>query len=513
MATTSAPEKGKSPALSVVQAREYRPARDELEGSLIGWQLRKPEWVGGVAANAIFRELRGSFAFSSAALELYQQTIDAAADGALPLTPQHIAARISADNSGASESELLEYLRSWSLAAPASGSEADLRRQMAYTLDLLHGLSRADRRRQADEMLRRSGIDVFDDVRDLLADGAPAATDLLSSGAFVSGFQPFDYLWDGILQRGFLYNLTGQTGAGKTAFALRFMAHVAQGRSFGGRDVEQGAVLMLAGENPDDVRMRWIALAEQASFVASEIPVTFRTGLFSIHTELPALKAQAQGIGGFALVVVDTENAFFTCDFEDENDNRSRGEWGRILRDLTSLPGRPTVLALGHPIKGTTDNLLPRGGGAYLAEIDGNLTASAENGAGKVHTQGKFRGPEFEPVPFELITVTSPQLVTKRGRNMPTVIARPLSDSEHEERLEEANTDQQRLLKAMLDDEGASLAELAIALSWRMKNGGPYKSKVQKVLGKLKGQKLVSSAAGKWSLTSSGEKAAKRTCK
>jgi hypothetical protein len=398
------------------------------------------------------------------------------------------------------------------LGAPASGSENDLRREIEHTLDLLRQGKAADRRRQADEILRAQGVDAFEDVRSLLDECTPAKPALLSSAAFVASYQPLDYLWDGILQRGFLYNLTGQTGAGKTAFALRFMAHVALGRPFGGRDVEKGKVLMLAGENPDDVKMRWIALSEQVGFVIDEIPVMFRPGLFSIKSELHSLKARVHALGGLALVVVDTENAYFTCDFGEENDNPQRGAWGRILRDLTTLPGRPTVLALGHPVKGaTTENLLPRGGGAYLAEIDGNLTASAQNNVGQIYWQVKFRGPDFEPVPFELVEVSSPRLVTVKDRSMPTVIARPLSDSEHEERVQAGNNDLQRLLAAMLTHEGASMSALAEALSWRSrKSGAPQKSKVQKLLGKLQRQSLARNAAGVWSLTPSGEKAAKK---
>ena len=495
-----------------------RRSRDELENILIGWQLRETEWTGGSAANAIFRELRNGFAYSSSPygilLEACQSAIDSGADSGLPITPQHIATRVCADNPPIPEDELFEFLRDWSFGAPASASEQELRRQISGTLDLLRDAAHADRRRQADEMLRANGVEVFEDVRALL--DYPAATTvaqkLVTSAAFVSGYKPLDYLWDGILQRGFLYNLTGQTGAGKTASALRFMAHVAEGRSFGGRDVEQGRVLMLAGENPDDVCMRWIALSEQVGFRADEIPVSFRKGLFSIKSEFQFLKSQAQAIGGFALIVVDTENAYFTCDFCDENSNTERGEWGRVLRTLTTLSGNPTVLALGHPVKNAMENnLLPRGGGAYLAEIDGNLTASAQNRVGQIHWQGKFRGPEFEPIPFELVEVRSPQLVTVKGRSMPTVIARPLSESEHEERVEAGNTDLLRLLTAMREHEGASMAALADALGWRSKiSGDPQKSKVQKLLAKLQKQQLVRNAAGTWSLTPTGEKATKR---
>jgi hypothetical protein len=195
--------------LAVVRAPE-RPARDDLECFLIGWQIRKAEWFGGAGANASFRELRTGFSFSDPLLEACQRRIDAAVDDGQPVTPQHIAAKIALDCGEADESQIFNFLRSHSLGAPAAGSEADLRRQMASTLNLLREAGRADRRRQAHEMLLASGIDVLDDVRALLEE-QPIANDLLSSSAFIAGFQAVDYLWDGILQRGFLYSMTGQT--------------------------------------------------------------------------------------------------------------------------------------------------------------------------------------------------------------------------------------------------------------------------------------------------------------
>jgi hypothetical protein len=56
------------------------------------------------------------------------------------------------------------------------------------------------------------------------------------------------------------------------------------------------------------------------------------------------------------------------------------------MRSLTDLRGKPTVLVLCHPVKSATnDNLAPRGGGSFVAEIDGNLCARKGYSSVEVH--------------------------------------------------------------------------------------------------------------------------------
>src|SRR4051812_150300 len=98
---------------------------------------------------------------------------------------------------------------------------------------------------------------------------------IVSSAEFIAGFVPPDYLIDGLVQRRFVYSLTAPTGPGKTAVALFLCACVALGRPIGEYQLEPGRVLYLAGENPDDVRMRWLAMAEAMEFDIDKIDVYF----------------------------------------------------------------------------------------------------------------------------------------------------------------------------------------------------------------------------------------------
>ena len=96
-----------------------------------------------------------------------------------------------------------------------------------------------------------------------------------SAAEFVAGFRPPDYLVNGMIQRGYLYSLTARTGHGKTAVSMYLAQAIARGSSVKDRFVRQGAVLILAGENPDDIRARYLVLAEAFHFAPGEAPVHF----------------------------------------------------------------------------------------------------------------------------------------------------------------------------------------------------------------------------------------------
>jgi hypothetical protein len=322
----------------------------------------------------------------------------------------------------------------------------------------------------------------------------------------VNGFIPPDYLWYGVTQFRFLYGLTAATGTGKTAIALRLMAHAALGRSLGGREIEKCRALMLVGENADDVRARWIALGEQMGFVPAEIDVHFIPGTFSIPFFRDRLFQIAESVGGFGLVIVDTSAAYF--DGDEENSNTQLGDHARSLRSLTGMKGNPCVIVNCHPIKSAnSENLLPRGGGAFLNEIDGNLVAVSRDGCVELHWHGKHRGPDFEPVPFELLTVTSDALRDTKGRNLPTVIARSLSAEEQAARATMAERDLKHLMVVMAANPSISIAELADKAGWTLTNGKPHKSKVARLLKELSASRLAAKELNAWTLTKAGLKA------
>jgi hypothetical protein len=266
-------------------------------------------------------------------------------DSAVSLAASYIARGISADNA-------LRMLRALMLASAIPHDE----RWQARFDDL--------------GRIVRDAVEKFDKP----PEPTPRERLLQSSAQFVAGFVPPDYLIDGILQRRFLYALTGKTGSGKTALALLLAACVALGRALGNLRVRKGRVIYLCGENPDDVRMRWIGLATEMQFATDAIEVYFIPGRFKISEMLDRVAKEVAECGEGALVVVDTSAAYFEGD---EVSNTQQAEHARRLRKLVALPGGPCVLVLCHPVKNAAaDNLLPLGAGAFLNEIDGNLTSS-----------------------------------------------------------------------------------------------------------------------------------------
>jgi hypothetical protein len=335
---------------------------------------------------------------------------------------------------------------------------------------------------------------------------APAIA-VLSKAEFLRGFVPPDYLIDGILQRRFIYALTGQTGHVKTGIALRLAQLVDCGGSLAGHDVAQGRVAYLVGENPDDVRMRVIG---DDAILGNSGPgnIVFVPGRFNTD----ALLQRIEALGALDLVIIDTSAAYFLG--EDENSNQDLGEHARKLRRLVSLPGGPCVIALCHPTKYATgpEQLLPRGGSAFLAEIDGNMSAWMDDHLVTLHHSEKWRGPGFEPITFRRDKVTTEALKDSKGRLLTTVRAVVLSDEEEAQEAEATRSEENELLIARLNG-GASMsvADLARAAGW-LTDGDlskPHKSKVARVAKRLGKDGLMKQQRKKWDLTDKGEKLAK----
>jgi hypothetical protein len=323
----------------------------------------------------------------------------------------------------------------------------------------------------------------------------------LSSAEFVAGFVPPDYLVVGWLQRRFVYSFTAATGDGKTAIALLITLLISQGFKLGKLEFKCGRVLYFAGENPDDIRMRWMATTQQFGLTPENIDnVYFVPGVFKF-TEISERIRKEMTARELALVIVDTSAAYFETD--DENNNMQALAHAKRLRELSRLPGGPTVLICCHPTK-NAESLVPRGGGAFLNEVDGNLTCKRDDLAVELHWHGKFRGPDFAPLAFQLKVVTHERLKDTDGNLIQTVVALSLSEEGLRNMSAVRRDDEDKVLLSINETPRMSSRDRARQLGWS------YHMRVVRAEKALEKSRLITKARDGWELTKNGRQEVER---
>ncbi len=168
------------------------------------------------------------------------------------------------------------------------------------------------------------------------------------------------------------------------------------------------------------------------------------------------------------------------------------------------------MLALAHPIKNPArDNLLPRGGGAIVAEVDGNLRLWSEDfQTTELHWCGKLRGPDFEPQSFQMMPYTCAALTNSDGASYPSVVAVPMIQGDIEQASKRIRSDEDALLDMMLNWPNGSIRTWCESLRWITETGSPRTSKASRALAKLQRDKLIEKKRDRWKLTKAGLKEA-----
>jgi hypothetical protein len=320
---------------------------------------------------------------------------------------------------------------------------------------------------------------------------------------------PADFLINGLLRRGWLYGCTAPGGTGKTALAVLLTILVAQKQRpafFGPHEVEQGKVAYFAGENPDDLRERFIALLDTSPDIT--IPnntVRIFPTLFHPAKVYDGIVTEVEKMGGADLLFVDTSAAYFTKSGGTENENDDAGPWARVLRSLTGLPGKPTVVALCHPTKYATEPalLMPRGGSAFFLELDGNLTMFKDRASGLITLgQNRLRGVEFDPITLRTELIRSPKVKTAKGHIMPTISIVVVSEQDADMAEKAGRSNNNNLLSVMFEHPKSSPSEWATLC-------GCSRATVYRWLEALKAQRFAKKRGNDWELTRDGMAAAK----
>ena len=329
-----------------------------------------------------------------------------------------------------------------------------------------------------------------------------AAPLLVDANEWLDASTPMEWIVDGIIQRGCLYAMTAVTNHGKTAIGLLMAMCVAAGRKFAGRDIKPGKVMILCGENPDGFRTRMRATMESLGLDREDV-----AGLITVLPQALPLASAVQQIleearrqeGDYSMVLVDTSISYYSGDNEDDNLQARTHAWH--LRALAELPGHPAIVANTHPTKSADrENLLPRGGGAFLNEIDTNLTVWAESETATLHWHRKKRGPDFDPIAFEF----RGKSIEEHGKQIPTVYAAHITEQREGELRKKRQQTEDRLLYEMLHHSTAGYR------TWADSCQLSGTSAVHRVMQRLKDDKLVMKYRGAMVLTEAGKKEAQR---
>lgn len=336
-------------------------------------------------------------------------------------------------------------------------------------------------------------------------DAGPSWT-LQSAANFTADFVAPEYLIDGVIQRGRLYTLTAPTGSGKTAVMLYAADAMASGKDVCGRETEGGDVIYMAGENPDDVRGRIIATLEKSGTPAAQSRMHFIAGTFSIRQDMKLIHAALEALPNCNLVIIDTLAAYF--DGDDTNSNADMLDFARVLRKISEGPGKPAVIVPAHPVKNAAkNNLTPMGGSAFLNEVDGNLCLWKRDAAVELHWQGKHRGPDFEPLMFEIEGVTSELIKDAKGRLMPTVLAKPLLEVRALEIATKSHTIKERIILSIENSASLSISQRCVDVGLISATGNAQKSTMMRRIMNLKDEGLVKQILNNWYLSDKGKAA------
>jgi hypothetical protein len=333
---------------------------------------------------------------------------------------------------------------------------------------------------------------------------------ILAGAEFIKRHVPPVWLIDGIVQRSRLYACTSLTGHGKTAVWLFNGCMIQAGRMIGNLEVYKGNVLFLAGENPCDLEARMIGMARVYNLPADQLPYILPGSFPLTEDEAEAFKRDIDAINvPLSLIIGDTASSFFPGD--DENSNVQSGGYARTLRTFSECKGSPAIVVLSHPTKGATRaSLLPRGGGAFLNELDGNLTlwSESQGEVTELHWCGKIRGPDFSPFGYRLRPVET-GLSDERERLEMTIVAEPMSDEAIADHAKQALANEDVVLRALRYNPSWSFAQIAESAGWIDDDGRPRKARVTRTLKSLQEDKLVTQPRKgvRWELTEKGLKA------
>ena len=220
-----------------------------------------------------------------------------------------------------------------------------------------------------------------------------------------------DYLIDGLVELDTIGAIIGASSVGKSFVAISMAASVATGTRFAEKDVQQGAVLYLAGEGMNGISRRFSGWEQHTGnqIPKGSIHVSHRTISLDASGAATLLAATEDMDQDIKLVVVDTLARHMTGE---ENSNRDMSAFIAAVDTIREEHGC-SVLIIHHTGHSTEKSNRARGASAFYASLDfefllqGNKkgTGTIEGTKNKEDTRYPKRG--FSLVPVELDGITN----------------------------------------------------------------------------------------------------------
>ena len=339
---------------------------------------------------------------------------------------------------------------------------------------------------------------------------APSANDdghpikIKSENDFIDSLEMPEPIVDGLIARGRHISLTANTGHAKTAMAAFIMIAVSEPEHVCWDRVSEGCdVLFCSGENPDDLKMRMLGHRSVNNNLQGKRR-HYIEGIFDVDQSYQAIREKADTIADLGLIIIDARQAFQSV--ENDNDNAENLRFASACRKLTFLPSRPAVLVLCHPNKkATKDDLIPRGGSAYLNEVDANLSQWRSGEIVTLHWSGKIRGRDFDPIKFKLKNVTHPRLLDRQRRPIETVILEKMDEFSAYELQKETLKIEDKILLSVQKHPEQSIADRCFDCGLKNDKNEAQKSTMHRHLQSLSEQKFIKKVRRRWELTPAGK--------
>ena len=221
-----------------------------------------------------------------------------------------------------------------------------------------------------------SGFKIVDPSGQPFQSGSGKITDIAALPSVWNLNESIEWLVEGMIPRGSVILISGESGAGKTWLADAIAGAVAHGRTFLGREVQQAPVLYLDGENPLCVVKRNL----KDLGINETDQLTFRGGWVDDGAPGP----RDSRIIRFAatarpLLIWDSLVEFAGCDEQSANEIR---KFMKLFRRLAHLGA--TVIVLHHTGKSKTSKEY-RGSSDIKASVDMAYLVTSHSRYGKLH--------------------------------------------------------------------------------------------------------------------------------